>query len=171
MRSPSARASVIRALPRRDDMSSFERVPNVVLPEFLAVTPRQSLMQRRVLGVALPLLVAVREVERGSGLARRLLELRRPRHAHLLVPPEGRLDAVRLGAGEALRQDVRVLDRLCGALRLPGLHCVCRVPEQRNATERPVLEWAPHENCAAEERAAAAEVLEESGVPAVEVRE
>ena len=37
--------------------------------------------------------------------------------------------------------------------------------------EDPACEWAPHEDCATEERAAAAEVLEESGVPAVEVRE
>ena len=93
---------------------------------------------------ATALLRSVGEIEDVRGRRRRRLELLGPRHANSLVRAEGPDDVV--AGGDACREDVGILDRLGGALRLKRLHRVRGVAEERRAADRPVREAAPHEH-------------------------
>ena len=99
-------------------------------PRSAAGAPRQFLEQGRVRRVALPLLLAVREVEdvRSGGCD----DGCSPRHAPCGLARSARTPATTSsGARDALGQHEGVLDRLGGALGLERLHRVGGVAEQR----------------------------------------
>ena len=143
---------------------------DVVLPERLPVPPGKWLVECRVLSVAPLLLRPVGKVEdcppacaddAWSSVARA-----RRRRAYCASAV-----ATSSWSGDAFGEDDGVLDRLGRALRLPGLHRMCRVAEERDAAERPVGERAPDEDRAAKQRLAPLHTLEQVRIPALEVSE